>query len=1444
MRKERISSTRWRLRTLAVGIVSCVGWALPAAAADVWRGAGLNGAVAYFASPIGACEYQFAQVYLPVYVGHVRVTATENYDIGGRLASVECIWHDTDGGITPILTTYGTLVCTAGIPVANEPWCPPVTPIGDSCPAPARGNPIAVLTGEKIQRERDFATADGRLYFERTYRSGGISRGRLGRRWRTNFDRNLIKPSKSGTATLELGDGRIARFYNTGTTTNPVFYPARPVLSGGVWTGAWTATATNYRTDQSWSFAKSGTNWVFTDEDGTVEVYDASFRITSITFRGGYSWTYAYDAGGRNTSVTDSLGRAVTFAYLDTGVLASATMPDGSVWRFAYAEPYPGSLPTAPYLASAYTALTAVIFPDATPATTADNPRRTYHYEDPLSASLLTGITDERGVRIRTWDYDAESRGILATGHAGANDYAFTFNAGSTVVTNPFGRQETFSKAVGSQGVTRLSQIAGSATAHVAAATEGYQYDANGYLSQATDAEGRVTTFVRNARGLPTSRTDGHGTPSARTVAVSWHAAYRVPTQIVEPGLTTNATYDAAGRLTQLTLVDTTSHTVPYSTNGQTRTWTYTYTAAGLLDTVNGPLSGAGDVIDFDYDAAGHLAAVTDEVGLTTTVTSVDGAGRPLSVTDPNGVVTAYTYTPRGWLATITVQPGASQRRTEFEYDAAGHVVEVTLPTGGTLSYTWDDAGRVIEVEDSFGQTMSLEYDEMDQVTERSFSTSGGTLRSTVSRTYDEIGRLLSTIGAASETETRAYDRTGNLTQVTDPRGEAWSTSYDAINRVIAHTDPESHSVQYGYDGRNGLSQQTDGRGLQTAFVRNGFGDVIQETSPDRGVTTYVYSAAGLVTQRTDAAGVVTQLTYDDAGRLTGKAFPSPALDQTFTYDATASGNQGAGRLTGVSDAFGTRTFVYSAFGDLVRETRTINGHSYQTDYTYSAGGEVAQITSPTGRQVRFVRDAHDRVTAVETRANSGAAWSSVASNVAWRPFGPLESLDYGHGLGLDLSYDQNGWLTGIDVAGAGTTVVDLAFTRDAAGALTASTDAVTPSRSATYDYTDAGRLETATGPWGTLSWLYDAAGNRTRETRVSGGTTTQLDSTYPATSNRLSEIRDGAGTLLRDFLYRPNGQVSEDDRGASGVSTFGYDADGRLAEARLNGAVVATYGYDAAGRRIVRAVAGSPGASREYLYFPDGRLQAEADGSGAIVREYVWLDDLPLAAVDVSGAGSTLYYIHAGHRGEPLAMTDAWRAKVWDAAYEPFGAATVFTATTPLDLRLPGQQLQAETGLHQNWMRDYDPTLGRYLQPDPIGLDGGPHVYSYTGQDPLNLVDPQGTLPWAAAAGLGAAIGFGMELINQTTDGREGINWGRVGTATLFGAGGGVVGKWIGTASMVPLSRGAGAALEAFLRAQLGTMKGMIDLLWDPCLNGGEHILRSALLGVGGGLFGQLTRR
>ncbi|MFN0193730.1 MAG: hypothetical protein ACKVP5_17440, partial [Aestuariivirga sp.] len=92
----------------------------------------------------------------------------------------------------------------------------------------------------------------------------------------------------------------------------------------------------------------------------------------------------------------------------------------------------------------------------------------------------------------------------------------------------------------------------------------------------------RVTIFANNARGLPTSITQGFGTPDARTITLAWHASLNLPTLITAPRLTSAMTY-VSGRLTQLIQTDTTTHTLPYPTSGQTRGWAYTYSATGQL---------------------------------------------------------------------------------------------------------------------------------------------------------------------------------------------------------------------------------------------------------------------------------------------------------------------------------------------------------------------------------------------------------------------------------------------------------------------------------------------------------------------------------------------------------------------------------------------------------------------------------------------------------------------------------------------------------------------------------------------------------------------------------------------------------------------------------------------------------------------------------------------
>lgn len=123
-----------------------------------------------------------------------------------------------------------------------------------------------------------------------------------------------------------------------------------------------------------------------------------------------------------------------------------------------------------------------------------------------------------------------------------------------------------------------------------------------------------------------------------------------------------------------------------------------------------------------------------------------------------------------------------------------------------------------------------------------------------------------------------------------------------------------------------------------------------------------------------------------------------------------------------------------------------------------------------------------------------------------------------------------------------------------------------------------------------------------------------------------------------------------------------------------------------------------------------------------AEIREYIWANGVNVAVVE-NGA---LYFVRTDHIGRPVFATDNTGGVVWEASYLPFGG--VETSSGPnSDLRFPGQWFQAETGLHQNWMRDYDPTLGRYLQADPLGLVDGASVYGYALQNPGRYSDFMG---------------------------------------------------------------------------------------------------------------------
>jgi RHS repeat-associated protein len=172
----------------------------------------------------------------------------------------------------------------------------------------------------------------------------------------------------------------------------------------------------------------------------------------------------------------------------------------------------------------------------------------------------------------------------------------------------------------------------------------------------------------------------------------------------------------------------------------------------------------------------------------------------------------------------------------------------------------------------------------------------------------------------------------------------------------------------------------------------------------------------------------------------------------------------------------------------------------------------------------------------------------------------------------------------------------------------------------------------------------------------------------------------------------------------------------------------VAEYTYNGAGQRIKKV---AEGATRIFHYDLRGHLIAETNQSGQTLAEYIYLGDQLLSMIK---PGELAYYFHNDHLGTPQVLTDDSQAIAWKAVFTPFGEAVPSIQTVENPFRFPGQYYDQETGLHYNYFRYYDPTIGRYVTPDPIGLEGGINLFVYAANNPITSSDPFGTQEYRQA--------------------------------------------------------------------------------------------------------------
>jgi RHS repeat-associated protein len=236
------------------------------------------------------------------------------------------------------------------------------------------------------------------------------------------------------------------------------------------------------------------------------------------------------------------------------------------------------------------------------------------------------------------------------------------------------------------------------------------------------------------------------------------------------------------------------------------------------------------------------------------------------------------------------------------------------------------------------------------------------------------------------------------------------------------------------------------------------------------------------------------------------------------------------------------------------------------------------------------------------------------------------------------------------------------------------------------------------------------------------GGTANLAESyVYAANSNQLLAVANGPTT--RQLSYIATGNLAANDNGAGTVVSFGYDQANRLVQVANQSQSLGFYLYNFLGQRVVKSTAGSV---THFHYDRGGHLIAESDGSGNVLREHLWLGDMPVGLA----AGGALYFVHPDHLGTPQRITDAGQSVVWDIALAPFGGVAQLTPSLIDNLRFPGQYADAEAGLSYNFFRDYDPSIGRYVESDPIGLGGGINTYAYVDGNPISNTDPAGLCP------------------------------------------------------------------------------------------------------------------
>jgi RHS repeat-associated protein len=1001
-----------------------------------------------------------------------------------------------------------------------------------------------------------------------------------------------------------------------------------------------------------------------------------------------------------------------------------------------------------------------------------------YTYETQFNK--VNTYTDPGG-NVTNYDYDAV--GNLTTiiypavpipgGGTYPPDVDYTYNSHGQVLTTTDALEMQTQNTYNSKGeLTQTTVDYGTGNLNIATQMA---YDTVGNVIQTVDPRGNTTTSqydnmrrLTQTTGPDPFRYETHYTYEADgklsevrrqtdTAGVWQQTSYTYTSTRKKDTVTdpmdhpTNYDYDSLDRLWMVTDAEDNVTERQYYPDGQL--WkiidakeddsvTYTYTANGGIETLT---DARGNTTTYEYDEFGRLKKTIypdPGTGSTYEQLTYDAAGRISEKRTRGGQIISYTYDALNRLQTKTVDGDTIQ----YSYDLVGRLVDTTDPSSGIIHNYYDNIGRLLSVTYPGGETVAYEYDPAGNRTELTYPD-----LTHVNYNYDSLNRLISIcaddlVGYWKFDEgsgTEVYDSvSGNYGTIYG--GATWTTgvldhalSFDGLNDYVEiqnnpklQFDSEDCFTLACWiktsDGSkdNCIRTQNDAAGYTGAYGLRVKDGVVNFFIRDQDNNLVVFSGPTLVNdgQWHHIAGIRDAVNDNLVIYVDG-------LQDNETVDTTVS-SLDSHRAILIGSYLGTDEF----FNGEIDEVR-IYDRALPPD-------EVFQLYNDTQHDAVLVRYDYD---ALSRRVTAEYANGSTAT------------YDYDMANRLENLYNQTN--TGNH---------DFAYTYDNVGNRLTMT--VNGSDVHSYTYDNIYQLTNVDYPAGFFAddttFNHDAAGNR--QSVTNGGLTTYV-------ANNLNQYSYVAGV---SHSHDQNGNLTSD-----GTNTYTYDAENRLTSAETTDHSI-TYTYDPQGRRISREV---DGRQTRYIYDGD-QVICVYDSSDRLMRKFIYgtgidepvrmtivrpsadigggdavdIEDIRTMAAawlteegeggfnadaDLSFDGkidnvdsdilsenwltggsraARNYYYHYDGLGSVIALTDSAGNTIETYAYDVYGRADK-TSSVGNPYLFTGRRFDTETELYYYRARYYSPIIGRFLQTDPIGYEGGINLYAYCGTNPIILIDPFG---------------------------------------------------------------------------------------------------------------------